>query len=186
MALFSLQKLFWLCLTPAPSGSYPSSVLLSSTKINSYSTLATNHKVDIQYFLIIESSWSWIFSPFGMDDLVFSSWHFSEWFYILLAMLPFDLPSYLWFFDTFLLSLCPVVLLSSFVGERLWLGSPGQHSSGSAWFLSMLVDILLCTYRLSLCDCPLPRTSFTWAKLDKERFICICLIPFFFSSERAV
>lgn len=107
MALFSLQKLFWLCLTPAPSGSYPSSVLLSSTKINSYSTLATNHKVDIQYFLIIESSWFWISSPFGMDDLVFSSWHFSEWFYILLAMLPFDLPSYLWFFDTFLLFLVP-------------------------------------------------------------------------------
>ncbi len=31
MAPFSLQKLFWLCLTPAPSGSYPSSVLPSST-----------------------------------------------------------------------------------------------------------------------------------------------------------
>lgn len=49
MAPFSLQKLFWLCLTPAPSGSYPSNVLLSTTNINIYSyyTLATNHKEDI-------------------------------------------------------------------------------------------------------------------------------------------
>lgn len=35
--------------------------------------------------------------------------------------------------------------------KRLWLVPAGQHSTGSAWFFFMLVDILWCSCNLSLC-----------------------------------
>lgn len=73
MALFSLQQLFWLCLTPAPSGSYPSSVLLCST--NNQSLLYPNNS-PLSGLLLI----NWVIFYF-LDDLVF--FFFAPWWIVL-------------------------------------------------------------------------------------------------------
>lgn len=72
-------------------------------------------------------------------------------------------PPLLHIFLLFLVSSAPALL--SLLGKRLWLGSAGQHSPGSAWLFFMLVDILLCTYSLSSCGSPLLLTSYTWTNI---------------------
>lgn len=141
MALFSLQQLFWLCLTPAPSGSYPSSVLLCRT--NNQSLLYPNNS-PLSGLLLINWAWKWflIFLPCGLNDLIFFFFAPSWIVLYFTGYAAFYLPPSLWFL-LLLVSCGPA--LSSLLGKRLWLGPAGQHSPGSAWLLFMLVDILLCT-----------------------------------------
>lgn len=73
------------------------------------------------------------------------------------------------------LPLPPGPALSSLPGERLWLGPAGRHSPGSAWFLSMLVDILLCPHNLfPVWFPPAPPPSHE-PTLVQEMFICVSL-----------
>lgn len=66
-----------------------------------------------------------------------------------------------WSSCAFFISLFPpfpllFILLPPLSGQGLWPGPAGQHPSGHAWLLSMLVDILWCSFNAGS---PLPLTS---------------------------
>lgn len=139
MAPLSLQPLFWLCLIPAPSGSYPFSKLISSNQ------LLMKHEVVMYCVRGI-----WMSLLLGFDDwFLYFTWVNTHLFGVLCCLS--YLPSDLWFFPPHLsLLFCVSFALWSAPDQRLRLGPVGKHSPGSAWFLFMLVDILWCSYNLSL------------------------------------